>query len=103
MPDQNIGTAFSGGAQQGMEICDPVLERSRLRYRVAAARLKVLFTFTYRENSPGTVVGAYPVGFSDRRQHCLLGWVERFAPCFGAVASPETNTTVGDPLPWHSR
>jgi hypothetical protein len=71
-----------------MQIPGPVLERSGLRDRVAAALLEVLYTFTCRENSSWTVVGAYPVGFGDRGQHRLLGWVERFAPCFGAVSGP---------------
>jgi len=71
-----------------MEICGPVLERDRLGHRVATARLEVLFTFTYRKISSGTIVGAYPVGFGDRRQHCVFGWVEGFVPCFGTVSGP---------------
>src|SRR5215217_8468324 len=71
-----------------MQIRDSVLERGGLGYRVAAARQEVLCTFTCREKSSGTVVGAYPVGLGDRGQHRLLGWVERLAPRFGAVSGP---------------
>jgi hypothetical protein len=39
MSDQNIGTTFSARAQQGMEIRDPVLERSRLRYRLQVIKV----------------------------------------------------------------
>jgi hypothetical protein len=96
MPYHNVGTAFSGRAQQGVEIRYRVLERSRLRHRVAAARIKVLFA--YWENSTGTVVGAYPVGFGDRGQHGLLGCVERLAPCFGAVPCPRDEHDRGKPF-----
>src|SRR5215213_1854404 len=71
-----------------MQIRDPVPERSGLVYGVAATRLEVRCTFTYRQISSGPVVGAYPVGFGHRGQHWLFGWVERFAPCLGAVTAP---------------
>src|SRR5215218_2907207 len=80
-----------------MQVRGTVLERSGLRDRVAAALLEVLCTFTCREDGPGTIVGAYPVGFGDRRQHRLLGWVERFAPCFGAVSGPRDEHDCGIP------
>src|ERR671913_601100 len=78
-----------------MQIRGVVLQRGGLVYRVAAARLEILYIFTRHEKSPWTVVGAYPVGLGDGGQHGLLGWehrlpgwVERSAPCFGAVSGP---------------
>src|SRR5215207_5389263 len=88
MSDHNVGTALSGRSQQDMQIRSPVLERGGLIYQVAAARREVLFTLTSHDKSPWTIVGAYPVGFGDRRQHRLLGPVERLAPRFGPVSGP---------------
>src|SRR5688500_17224219 len=81
-----------------MQIIDIVLERSRLRHRIAAALLEILHTFTCRENGSGTVVGAYPVGLGDRGQHRLLGWVECLAPRFGAVPAPRDEHDRGRPF-----
>src|SRR5215212_6361796 len=80
-----------------MQIRDSVLERGGLGYRVAAARLEVLCTFTCREKSSWTVVGAYPGGLGDRGQHRLLGWVERLAPCFDAHSDPRDEHDRGIP------
>src|SRR5918995_1683908 len=78
-----------------MQIRGVVLQRGGLVYRVAAARLEILYIFTRHEKSPWAVVGAYPVGLGDGGQHGLLGWehrlpgwVERRAPRFGAVHAP---------------
>jgi hypothetical protein len=98
MPYHDVGAAFSGGAQKGMQIRGVVLQCGRLGYRVAAARLEVLCTLTSCENSPGTVVGAYPVGFGYRGQHRLFRWVARRAPCFGAVSGPRDEHDRGRPL-----
>src|SRR5215212_10513556 len=88
MPHQDVGAAFSGRLQQGVQIIDVVLYRGGLGYRVAAARQEVLWTVARREEGSGTVVGAHPVGLGDRGQHRLLGWVFRCAPRFGAVLGP---------------
>src|SRR5918997_5837089 len=80
-----------------MQIIDTVLEGDGLRHRIAAARLEVLGTFARRDKSPWTVVGAYPVGFGDRGQHRLLGWVFRCAPRFGAVLGPRDEHDRGIP------
>src|SRR5215212_3292629 len=88
MPHQDVGAAFSGRLQQGVQIIDVVLYRGGLVYRVAAARQEVLWTVARREEGSGTVVGAYPVGLGDRGQHRLLGWFLRCAPRFGAVLGP---------------